>query len=248
VVDSTDRQDDEPEGNTAEELRFLLERQRDLVTAIATGTSITDGYTKQYRDRRRKLKRGLERIGRENPFPWPDLYQWWAHCKRWPTYQERRTVVSQLSEPILDQLETATYGSVIDWSDQTEVTWPGLEARLGGLKQEFEQGTRMDDWQDVGRRAREIMIDAADLVFETSMVPPGEEMPKAGNAKTRLTYYVQARSRGESHADLRRLIQASWDLATTVTHSTNVTRAEAFAAAQAAILLVRTLEQMEAPA
>jgi hypothetical protein len=65
---------------------------------------------------------------------------------------------------------------VSDWgeSEEADTTWGTLEACLEGLKDEFDKATARDDWQDVGRRAREIMIDAADLVFEDSMIPPDE--------------------------------------------------------------------------
>jgi hypothetical protein len=70
-----DKEDDEPDGSTIEELMFLLERQRDLLVAVATGTSIDPKNDGDYKKRRRKLRRGFERFGVSDPYPWPDLYR-----------------------------------------------------------------------------------------------------------------------------------------------------------------------------
>ncbi|HEV8277116.1 MAG TPA: hypothetical protein VGQ26_15690 [Streptosporangiaceae bacterium] len=52
---------------------------------------------------------------------------------------------------------------------------------------------------------------------------------------------------GIHRADLRRLARATWDLAQKVTHG-NLGRIEAFAAAQATVLVVRTLQALAAEA
>lgn len=236
---------DEPTGDEAEGLIYLLERQQELLTAVATGTSITQAYTDIYRRRRRSIRKGLLARGLDDPFPWSDLYLWWARAKDFGTYQERRTLLSSGAEPVIEQLERQNQ-ALADWSGAPdEGSWGSLEARLSGLKKEYEQAEDLDSWQDVGRRAREIMIDAANLVYDPSMAGK-EEPPKKGDAKNRLAQYLRQRVPEESHADLRKLVQATWDLANTIAHSGSVTQAEAFAVAQATVVLVRTLAQLEA--
>jgi hypothetical protein len=51
---------------------------------------------------------------------------------------------------------------------------------------------------------------------------------------------------GQQHADLRRVVCAVVDLANTVTHSDNITRVDAYAAAQGTVFIVRTLQEMSA--
>jgi hypothetical protein len=59
----------EPE-QTEEQLIELLEDQRDLLFAVATGTSITPELGREYARRRRAIS--------ANPLRWPDLRQFWA--------------------------------------------------------------------------------------------------------------------------------------------------------------------------
>jgi hypothetical protein len=100
-----------------------------------------------------------------------------------------------------------------------------------------------DDIQEVGRRAREILIDCAQLIADPSVVPEGEPLPKAGDAKAWLELFLAARAGGSSREELRRLVRAAWDLAQKVTHG-DPGRVDAFAAAQATVLVVRTLQEL----
>src|SRR5437773_4863575 len=98
--------DDEPEGSKLDDLIFLVERQRDLLAAIATGTSIDVDNDGIYKRRRRKIRSNLARRSIEDPFPWPDLYQWWGFCAapRFHRYQERRDYLHTVTEPVLTAL------------------------------------------------------------------------------------------------------------------------------------------------
>lgn len=99
--------DDEPDGSNLDGLILVVERQRDLISAVATGESITPYLDSHYKRRRRKIRTALERLGIDDPFPWPDLYQWWGFCSapRMTRYSERRAYVAQISEPVLDKIE-----------------------------------------------------------------------------------------------------------------------------------------------
>lgn len=123
------------------------------------------------------------------------------------------------------------------------LTWAALDARLIGLVAELDGGISRDDLQDVGRRSREILIDCAKLLAEPSYMPVGQPTPKAGDAKGWLDLFLAARASGTSRDGLRRLVRAAWDVAQTVTHG-DVERVDAFAAAQATVLVVRTLQAL----
>jgi len=110
--------------------------------------------------------------------------------------------------------------------------WPSSTARFS-----------RDDPQDVGRRAREILIDCSRLLADPSLVPAGQPFPKAAVAKTWLDLFLAARASGSNRDELRRFIRAAWDLAQTVTHG-DIERVEAIAAAPATVLVVRTLQTL----
>jgi hypothetical protein len=114
-----------------------------------------------------------------------------------------------------------------------------VDHRLDGLKAEYDAAEILDDLQDVGRRSREILIDAANLVFHDWMVQPGGEVPSPNDAKARIDGFLDQAAAGKAREDLRRVLRASHTLNNTVTHSNHTTRAETFAAAQATVLMVR---------
>jgi hypothetical protein len=239
--------DDEPDGSDLDGLTHLVERQRDLIAAVATGESITEHLDSMYKSRRWKIRTELERLGIDDPFPWPDLYQWWAFVSpRMAKYMQRRAYVAEISDPVLIQLHRCRAG-LVDWSRADgSATWASLNGRLEGLRDEFNRATTHDDFQDVGRRAREIIIDAANMVFEESMVPTGQDVPGPNDAKRRIEFYLNDRVPGQSQADLRRVLRAVVELANTVTHSDSITHVDAYATAQATVFIVRTLQEMSA--
>lgn len=100
-----------------------------------------------------------------------------------------------------------------------------------------------DDIQDVGRRAREVLIDCAALLADPDLVPPGLDAPKAGDAKAWIDLFLTAHSPGSSQQELRRLVRDAWDLAQKLTDG-DLGRIEAFGGAQATVLVVRTLQML----
>lgn len=232
-----------PDPSAIAELRELVELQRDTIVAIATGSPMAS-HREDYRRRRTNLRAEFRSRALPDPFPWADVDLVWAWAKQWGTYAERRAEVAKRVTPLLDQLDDLQrLGSVDDWGG-SPVEWSQLEERLVGLRDEMGGASTLDQYQDVGRRSREILIDVVNLVFEAGMVPEGQELPKAANAKARFDFILQARAVGSSHAEFRALMRAAWDLAQKVTHGEK-TRVDAFAVAQATVLLVRTLAEMQ---
>jgi len=131
---------------------------------------------------------------------------------------------------------TRTRG-VLDIGPATD-DWPVLEGRLRELGVLLERADSADDYQDLGRRSREIVGSLADLLMEE--IEPGH--PYGSNRKAMIDAYLN-RVVGEAGlGDVRDLVRAALKLANHVTHDPAPHRAEAVAAAQAAVLLVRTLD------
>lgn len=241
--------DEEPNGSTIEDLIFLVEQQRDLIAAVATGKPINDDLDALYKNRRRKIRQRLTALGLKNPFRWPDLLTWWAFCSapRMNTYAERRLYVADLTEPLLLELEDRNK-PITDWGPSKEgASWQELEARLEGLKVEFDRAKSLDEYQDTGRRAREILIDAANLAYDELILPSEAEQPKKGDATGLVEVILKEQLSGKSRERLRQLVRAAWNVANKVTHSRGSERIDAFAAAQATVLVVRTLQAMTEP-
>ncbi len=90
-----------------------------------------------------------------------------------------------------------------------------------------------------------IAIDLANLVYRPDMTPEGEPALHGSNAKGKLEAYLQTKVPGPQNDELRKAVRASWDLANKVTHG-SIRRHHAFAAAQATVMLVRTVAAIEA--
>jgi hypothetical protein len=222
----------------------LIERQQNILIEVATGTTIQT-LDDEYKANRRNLARLLARLRMNDPFPWRDLWAWYGFYKDdYPTYQSRRHVVHERADSILSTLERRLQEGVTDWGPKPGVEgWSDLEVRVEGLKQELDAATTQDDLQDVGRRSREIVIDLANLLFSDWMVPKGEDMPGRSDAKRRIDLALDEMLPGPSRADLRGLVRAAFKLNQTVTHGNSVAAVDAFAAAQATVLLVRVLHR-----
>ena len=160
------------------------------------------------------------------------------------TYRERREHIHGVVGLIIERLERSRSGvAVEDWGE-TQDRWADLDQRIDGLRRELVSGEELDDWQDVGRRAREIMIDLATLVYRPEMLPVTEMPPQGSNAKVKLDAYLNAKVPGPQNAELRAAVRSAWDLANKVTHGSS-TRRHAFAAAQAMVMIVRTVAVIE---
>jgi hypothetical protein len=218
-----------------------------LLTTVATGGA--DFRNKQlqreYKERRLRLVDALQQRGLAYPFPWQDLPQWHGYWtgKNLGTWHKRRMAIQERVNPTLETLEQQRSGLRVNDPGSGPLTWADLDARVDELIAELDGAVSRDDLQDVGRRSREILIGCAQLLADPSLVPAGQDPPKAADAKAWLELFLAARASGSHRDELRRLIRAAWDLAQTVTHG-NVERLEAFAAAQATVLIVRTLQAL----
>jgi hypothetical protein len=231
------------------ELMDEVERQAGLLITVATGGSPTSRQLdRQYQDRRRRLAAALGLRGLKYPFPWQDLGQWHGYWSAsLGTYAQRRAKVNDLAGSVLEVLERQRSGLSVSDPGGGPPTWPDLDVRLAGLSDELDGASDLDDLQDVGRRAREILIDCAALLADPSLVPAAQDPPKAGDAKAWLDLFLTARAQGRNREELRRLVRAAWDLAQKVTHG-SLGRVDTFAAAQATVLVVRTLQGLAAEA
>ncbi len=118
-----------------------------------------------------------------------------------------------------------------------------VDTREAALIQEMSGARDRDDWQGVGRRSREVMIGVAGLIADPALIPERETAPKAADAKAWLGYFLSKYAVGSVHAELRVLVKAAWDLANKVTHG-DISHTDAFAAAQAVVLVTRAVQQL----
>ena len=236
----------EPDPSSVGGLIELLNIQRQLLEDVATGVVLfnSDGTANPtYQARAAKIRAELRRRGVDDPFPWRSLSDWWGRCSReWGTYQERRDALSAFLYPVTDVLEhDGDAHALHDGPVSVAETSAELERRIAGLKDEYARARHLDDYQDVGRRSRAILIDAVNMVWRPSMCSAGEEPPRTDDAKNRFDQIVASRLSGSSYEQLRGWFKSTWALANRTTHSGTAARMSAFASGQATLALTRTL-------
>lgn len=180
------------------------------------------------------------------PFAFEDLWTWRGYWKSQglTTYQSRRDRIADLARAAREGLEAALAGvQVTDPGTRGASTWSALDTRVEGIVGELAAAASHDDLQDVGRRCREVLIDAARLLADPGLVPEGTGPPKAGDAKAWLDLFLARHAAGRAHRELRAFVPVAWDLAQKVTHG-DIDRVDAYAAAQATVLVVRVLQQL----
>ncbi len=74
---------------------------------------------------------------------------------------------------------------------------------MEGIVRELAAAGSRDDLRDVGRRCREVLIDAARLLADPGLLPDGAEPPKAGDAKGWLDLFLARQAAGRTHRELR---------------------------------------------
>jgi len=235
----------EPDAETVAGLLELLNAQASLLVSTGTGGPTINSVNEKFVQRRRVLNTALKARGVNPPFPYDDLWAWHGHySQHLPSYASRRQYIAQQAAPVREFLETAGQGvHVNDPGSVGRSTWVALDGRVDGVVAELRRAITTDDLQDVGRRCREILIDAGKLLADPTLIEDGQETPKTGDAKAWLDLFLGSHASGGSRKTLRVFIRAAWDLAQTVTHG-DVQRVDAYAAAQATVLIVRSLQQL----
>lgn len=241
--DDEDYLDEGPTGDSIDALIEPLGLQQGLLTAVATGGPHMKTVDALYKRRRSRLRRGLAALGTKDPFPWTGLWEWYGVWGNYGGYGGRRAHIEELAGPVREELETRGDATgVADWGEENI---DGLEHRVAELKGRLEAAQSLDDFQDIGRRAREILIALGGLVFDESMVPAGQEVPGASDAKARLDLYFEQRFPAKANDEMRRFMKAAVALANSVTHSNDTADVHAFAVAQATVLIVRVAAKLE---
>lgn len=232
-----------------DEIAVEIEAQATLLVDVATGGPRIDDVNEDYKSRRRLIVPELVRRGLEYPFPWADLWDWYESYSEEPGgYRARRSRIRKLATPLVERLhELASDPGIDDLGGPGEQStdWTQIEGRLASMRQELAQAVSLDDLQDVGRRCREVVIDAARHVFDTSMVPDGADTPGTRDAKAMIELFIASRAGGSSRGALRAVVRSSHTLMQTVTHSASISRADTIACRSATVLIVRTLQQLE---
>lgn len=225
--------------------RGLLDQCVAILTDVSTGGRKIEFAQAEYQRLHQNLGLALGAHGLSNPIPWARLSGWRGHWKaHFPTYEERRTYIRTLVDDTYAALDRIELGAQVDdpLANQEE-TWAGLNDRIDGLRGKIANAATLDDWQDCGRRSREILVHLSRLMSQRLAPYATDDAPKAADGKAWMDVFLGQYVAGSSHKTLRQFYRSTWELSQSTTHA-NVDEVEAFASAQAVVLLVRTTERI----
>ena len=230
-----------------DELITSLNLQAKFLQDAGTGELIISEGDEEYRRIDGLNRAALRRLGVNPVFPWRSLGEWHGFYSNGelPTWASRRLYLAKLLNPLLDQLEHIKGEGVFhDPNPKLEVPgWENLNNRISLLVEEFTTARNKDDWQDVGRRSREIQIDLGRELFQYLTLPDGVAPPKLADAKAIFDLFVESHMPGRDRSELRAFMRKTWELSQKVTHG-DVDDIDAYSAAQATIILVRISQRM----
>ncbi len=220
----------------------LLYRLRDIMVAVSTGGPRIDDVNAEYRDLYTKVDSFLRDAGLDNLNPFPDLWDWYG---RWrsgdlPSYKSRREFLSELFNPMFDQVKSYKDGKLPSLSVPTG--WPKVDRQVGQARRHLAEAEAEEHFQTVGLLCREVLISLAQAVHDSDKHPTLDGTdPSETDAKRMLESYIAAELRGSSNEGQRKFAKAAYALAIALQHRRTATFREAALCLEATASMVNTI-------
>lgn len=223
---------------TDAELIQGLDELRNLMISVATGgpriTEVNDRYQRMVAE----VSAELARRHLNNPITFGSLWDWYG---RWssgdlPSYQSRRSFISDLIGPLINQIRTGR-------PDEVPPTgWPRVDRCVGELRDRLGPARNEEQFQAVGLLCREALISVAQATYVRDRHPPldGTE-PSATDAKRMLESYIAVELEGGANEEARKHARSALDLANVLQHRRTATFREAALCVEATTAVINVL-------
>ncbi len=205
---------------TNDELLSLLEQQRNLMVAVATGGPKIQLVNDQYIQRRDEIIEELRARALSDPNPHGDLWAWYG---RWSSgdlasWASRRTHLSEMYQPLIDQIK-ARQPSTGTTLFEEPTGWPRVDRGIYELRRRLEQADSEEQFQAVGLLCRETLISVAQVVYDPQRHPTEDHVAPSGtDAKRMLDSYIAVELAGHPNEGVRRHAKAALSLANDLQH------------------------------
>lgn len=198
------------------ELVQELNKIRDLMISVSTGGSRIQEVDEQYQIIYAKVSAELASRRVANPITYNSLWDWYG---RWssgdlPSYQSRRTFVSNLITQVVNLIQTG--------KDQEFIVtgWERVDRTVGEIRNRLAAAESEEQFQAVGLLCRDGLISLAQAVYDKSKHPPLNHVePSPTDAKCMLEAYIAVEMKGEANEELRSFVKAALRLANALTHA-----------------------------
>jgi hypothetical protein len=203
-----------------EDLLKLIENQKSVMISVSTGGAKIQNVNNDYQSNLHEISEALRERGIANPNLFKDLWEWYG---KWsdgtlPTYQSRRTFLSEIFTPLLETIKGMKTASVNPVFEEP-TGWSRVDRSMGEIKLRLAQSVSEEQYQGIGLLARETLISLAQAVYIPDLHGSNDEvLPSKTDAKRMLEAYISSILPGKSNENIRRHAKASLDLANDLTH------------------------------
>jgi hypothetical protein len=218
-----------------------IEAQKALMIAVATGGPRIKDVSREYDDRRLKIKEWLLSLEVEDPNPYPDLWTWYG---KWsdgslPSYQSRRRYIGDLYQPLVEGL---CLGKKTTVEPMEPTRWARVDRNMEKIVRVLELAKNEEDFQSVALLCREAVISLAQAVYVLHKHGTIDGVnPSSTDAKRMLESYIAKEIGGQSHEYHRKFSKAAFDLAVNLQHRRTATFHDAALCAEATRAIVNTI-------
>lgn len=138
------------------ELIQEIGEQKSLMIDVATRVQPIQSVNDVYIARRERIKVALNEHSIRDPNDFSDLWRWFERWKKGdlPTYQSRRIFISELYDPLLEQLRAALAGQM---QPPEPTGWPRVDRVISDLRQKVEAAQNEEQFQAIGLLCREAL-------------------------------------------------------------------------------------------
>jgi hypothetical protein len=228
---------------TDEELVAVLEKQRAVMVAVATGGPRIDDVKFEYKQTYALAASELAKRGIRNPNPYADLWEWYG---RWssgdlPSWQSRRQFLGEMFNPTIVTLRNRAIGQPLDAVEEP-TGWPKVDRTVGEIRKRLAEAQNEEHFQAVGLLCRETLISLSQAVYDKGRHPSLDGVqPSETDAKRMLDAYLAVELPGAVNEVARRHARASVDLAVELQHRRTATFRQAALCAEATTSVINVV-------
>lgn len=199
------------------------------------------------------LRAVLKRLGVDFKPPFSDFdsfYKYWKNNGGSGSWAVRRHMLSELFDPLHEQLADLEAGTVASTlaepvTSRPRTGWTRVDEEITELRRHFQNATTEQDYRNVGNDCVIILerLSEAAYVRERHLFE-GEDEPSVASTKNRLDRVIEVDLAGPKNAALRKLVKAAIEQAQGVKHGATINRQYAGVAADSVILLANMLRRI----
>lgn len=228
-----------------------LLREQFTIYGTSGGPDLTDDNS---REAMRTLAALTKRLGVPWKPEWRDLDSfraYWGTHGGYGSWAVRRTMVSELFDPLIGALEEREDATLRDElvtpvSSRGRTGWAQVDVEIAELRRHFHAAQSPQDYRNMGNDLVTVLEALSEAAYDRDRhLLKGETEPPVAQTKNRLTRIIEVDGAREGSDELVKLAKATIELAQAVKHNPSGSRTRAGIAADAVIQLVNMVRRLQ---